>query len=526
MRVSPLRLACVLTFVWFASFVWIKSIPSDDALTDCDLQMLFERLLVVKELEGQLISNISNVMERLANMSKVANVTNLISNSTTNHTSTSSTAGEALFKLGIDLLLPHLKQHPDSLVPNVVLGKGRRGVSIVLGIPTVKREQQSYLTNTVSSLLSSLTTSQRRDILIVIFVAETDSDYVKSVAQTILKNFTTEVESGLLEVVSPSQNYYPDFNNLEETLGDSKTRVRWRSKQSMDFSFLMLYAHNRGTFYVQLEDDIIAKDGYYSDMKSFATQNTTKQWLYLEFSQLGFIGKMFHAHDLPLVAQFFLMFHNDKPVDWLLDHILWVKVCNPEKPKTDCDQQMALLKRRHEPSLFQHVGLHSSLPGKMQNLKDLNFGRETLYWAHSNPFAELHSSLKHYSKHSLDRVYGGQGFFWAITPVHGDYILFRFPQPIYISGYLFRSGNIKNERDIFHNTTVEVLPGNAFAKKRLLNDSSSLYKDEGFVVVGAFQNGAAEGEIGDELQPVSALRLVVHSDSDVWVLLSEVHIKV
>ena len=25
------------------------------------------------------------------------------------------------------------------------------------------------------------------------------------------------------------------------------------------------------------------------------------------------------------------MFHKDKPVDWLLDHILWVKVCNPEK---------------------------------------------------------------------------------------------------------------------------------------------------------------------------------------------------
>ncbi len=25
------------------------------------------------------------------------------------------------------------------------------------------------------------------------------------------------------------------------------------------------------------------------------------------------------------------MFHKDKPIDWLLDHILWVKVCNPEK---------------------------------------------------------------------------------------------------------------------------------------------------------------------------------------------------
>lgn len=32
-----------------------------------------------------------------------------------------------------------------------------------------------------------------------------------------------------------------------------------------------------------------------------------------------------------MIVEFFLMFHKDKPVDWLLDHILWVKVCNPDK---------------------------------------------------------------------------------------------------------------------------------------------------------------------------------------------------
>lgn len=40
---------------------------------------------------------------------------------------------------------------------------------------------------------------------------------------------------------------------------------------------------------------------------------------------------MFQSRDLPMIAEFFLMFHRDKPIDWLLDHILWVKVCNPEK---------------------------------------------------------------------------------------------------------------------------------------------------------------------------------------------------
>lgn len=42
-------------------------------------------------------------------------------------------------------------------------------------------------------------------------------------------------------------------------------------------------------------------------------------------------GKLFKSEDLPLIVEFFLMFYEDKPIDWLLDHLLWVKVCNPEK---------------------------------------------------------------------------------------------------------------------------------------------------------------------------------------------------
>lgn len=40
---------------------------------------------------------------------------------------------------------------------------------------------------------------------------------------------------------------------------------------------------------------------------------------------------MFQAPDLNLIVEFIFMFYKEKPIDWLLDHILWVKVCNPEK---------------------------------------------------------------------------------------------------------------------------------------------------------------------------------------------------
>lgn len=42
-------------------------------------------------------------------------------------------------------------------------------------------------------------------------------------------------------------------------------------------------------------------------------------------------GKMFKSVELPFLVQFFHMFYNDKPVDWLLDHLIQTKICNWEK---------------------------------------------------------------------------------------------------------------------------------------------------------------------------------------------------
>ncbi|XP_017278575.1 alpha-1,3-mannosyl-glycoprotein 4-beta-N-acetylglucosaminyltransferase A [Kryptolebias marmoratus] len=536
MRFYPVRLGCLLAFLCFLSVSWIRSVPGHGGPKVPDLQSLYKRLSVAEELGGQVSKDLSSILEQLLNMSRASNISHPSSNNSLTNTISTETVKKLKRDLSqhtftepnIYLYMPHLRQHPDSLRPNVVLGKGRRGVSIVLGIPTVKREKQSYLINTLSSLLSSLTASQSQDLLIIIFVAETNLEYVDSVAQTIMESFPKEVQSGLVEVVAPSQHYYPNFTTLKETFGDSKDRVKWRTKQNLDFSFLMMYAQDKGTYYVQLEDDVIAKTGYYSDMKAFVSQIAADEWLYLEFSQLGFIGKMFRSRDLPLIAEFFLMFHKDKPIDWLLDHILWVKVCNPEKNDKHCNQQKALLKQRYKPSLFQHVGLHSSLRGKVQRLKDKDFDRQQLFQAHKNPPADLSSSLKHYQQHSLSRLYKGEDFLWALTPVRDDYILISFPQPIHISGFLFRSGNINTKTDKFYNTTVQVLPSNAAAKDKLVIGSSSKYKEtkDGFFIIGAFENGLAEGEIEEALQPVSALRLVVHADSDVWALLSEVHIRI
>uniref|UniRef100_A0A673G941 Alpha-1,3-mannosyl-glycoprotein 4-beta-N-acetylglucosaminyltransferase B-like n=1 Tax=Sinocyclocheilus rhinocerous TaxID=307959 RepID=A0A673G941_9TELE len=409
------------------------------------------------------------------------------------------------------IYLPHLKEHEGSLKPIVHLGQRRTGVSLVLGVPTVHRQKQSYLVNTLQSLLYDLSTAERKDIVIVVFVAETNATFVNAVVQTVQTNLPDAVRSGVIEVISPSPHYYPDFSILKETFGDPKERVRWRTKQNLDYSFLMLYAQSKGTYYVQLEDDIVAKQGFFQSMKKYIEQVLSEEWLFLEFSQLGFIGKLFRTSDLPMIVEFFLMFHKDKPIDWLLDHILWVKVCNPEKDLKHCNNEKARLKRAYKPSLFQHVGLHSSLPGKIQNLKDKDFGNQVLFKGHYNPPAELSSSIEKYLSHTLERAYNGDDFFWGLTPKRRDYILITFTTPQAVKGYFFRSGNIETNGDRFYNTTVEVLPNNVSVMPKMS------------VFLGSFKNGMAEGEVDGALGEIVAMRLLVHSDSDVWVLLSEVN---
>uniref|UniRef100_A0AAQ5WZ83 Alpha-1,3-mannosyl-glycoprotein 4-beta-N-acetylglucosaminyltransferase A n=1 Tax=Amphiprion ocellaris TaxID=80972 RepID=A0AAQ5WZ83_AMPOC len=397
--------------------------------------------------------------------------------------------------------LPHLLNNEGSLHPAVQVGLGRTGVTMVMGIPTVKRKVKSYLSETLRSLIDKLSPEEKLDCVIIVFVGEDN----------------TRLSSGLLEVISPPATYYPDLTNLKETFGDSRERVKWRTKQNLDYSFLMMYAVSKGVYYVQLEDDIVAKPNYFATMKNFALQLSSEDWMILEFSQLGFIGKMFQAPDLNLIVEFIFMFYKEKPIDWLLDHILWVKVCNPEKDAKHCERQKSSLRVRFRPSLFQHVGLHSSLAGKIQKLTDKDFLKPLLHKMHVNPPAEnscLYCPLLTHCK-----TYLGEDFFWAITPTAGDYILFKFDRPVSIERFLFRSGNQEHPGDKIENTTVEILP---VSESGLQTKEKYKRSEDRFYRIGQFEKGVAEGAVDPSLNPVLALRLSVLKDSAVWAILSEV----
>jgi len=426
----------------------------------------------------------------------------------------------------IQSFLPHVASRPDSLVPAFKLAKSPRSqVSMVLGIPTVKRDHQSYLHVTLKSLIDNMDKEEAADALIIVFVAETDRDFVTSVSDDIVKTFPEHVESGLIEVISPPPHFYPDWTTLRRTLGDEPERVQWRSKQNLDYAFLMMYAHWRGHFYVQLEDDVLTKKGYFTVMRDFALDRIARKesWFVIDFCQLGFIGKMFKSRDLPMLIQFFLMFYNDKPGDWLLENVIQTMVCKLDQDNKKCKKEKSHLRIAYKPSLFQHIGTHSSLRGKVQKLKDKGFGKVSMFVPHRNPMASVDSAIRHYKSYSMTRAYNGETFYWGLVPHAGDTVVFHLSPPVRLTGYKLVSGNAEHPSDRFVDTAVEI----NVAEDNNRNVPTSFDRtDDGFVIVGEFDsNGLAEGAIDPDWGQISHVRLSVHTTSDNWVILSEIQLK-
>ncbi|XP_067899585.1 alpha-1,3-mannosyl-glycoprotein 4-beta-N-acetylglucosaminyltransferase B-like isoform X2 [Heterodontus francisci] len=438
---TVLVLGGFLSMSWFASWLNLKEGEDEVTAFQQELLELSNRLRKTEKENLKHSKELQIVLDEIKHVVLVEK--KAVNNTSKNLSNFSATTPDALKMKALNLTrkhnvqppnifyyLPHLISNEDSLQPKVMIGQGRTGVLLVMGVPTVKRESQTYLLDTLNSLIVGLSPEEKKNCVIVVLIAEVEENYVNSLAENLQNMYSYEIQSGLLEIISPSANFYPDLSDLRETFGDSHQRVKWRTKQNLDYSFLMMYAQAKGAFYLQLEDDIIATPSYLPTMINFAQQQPSDDWVILEFSQLGFIGKLFKSPNLTLIVEFIIMFYKDKPIDWLLDHMLWVKVCNPEKDAKHCDRQKANLRIRYKPSLFQHVGTHSSLAGKLQPLKDKDFKKERLYKGHLNPTAELTSSLKIYQQHHLDKAYQGDNFFWAFTPAAGDFIKFRFFQPL------------------------------------------------------------------------------------------------
>ena len=263
-------------------------------------------------------------------------------------------------------------------------------------------------------------------------------------------------------------------------------------------------------------------------MRTFIKKNQARNWFVIEFSKLGFIGKMFKVSELSIAIQFFLTFFKDKPVDWLLSDIIYTKVCSPEMNAKMCNLAARKMRIQYGGRMFVHIGTHSSLEGKVWNKKGKKIDEASLFKAHKNPPATIETTMMHYKDYSIEKAYLGENFYWGLVPKESDYITFTLTPPVELDGVKFVSGNMEHPSDRFVETTVEILFENSKqARQKQLKSLGYRKIKDGFLVVARFDaKGLAMNlNLTKLFGKVKAIRLKVRdANSKNWVILSDIEI--
>lgn len=315
---------------------------------------------------------------------------------------------------------------------------------LTIGLCTVPRLGASYLMTTLQSLIQNMADNEKKEVVIVIYLGSLDEDWVTSTAESIDSFFHDEILDGIILAVQPRRHIYPDFGEVtKRNFNDSLQRVHWRTKQNIDFAILFAYSKNLSRYYIHIEDDVIAARNFVGEIKAYQSKLKTGTWFCIEFSTLGFIGKLFHSYDLEVVSNFLLLFKDEQPCDLLINHLKRIML----QPKDI----------RSTVGLFQHRGVISSLKDKRQLLTDNSFKdkkkKETHYVEMVeiiNPSAYIKTNLSKYSTFSPEKAFSSlsSDYFWASSPTKGSYYKIEFKKPTNLFHVYVKTGHPAKPNDI------------------------------------------------------------------------------
>ena len=390
---------------------------------------------------------------------------------------------------------------------------------IIIGIPSVKRQKGTYLTDTVHNLLANAFPSHRRVLRLLVFLCDVDQAYNAQVQHQLQAKFSKQVRSGLLEVIQASPRCYPRLRDLRQRFNDTSARVTWRSKQAVDFALMFNYASTKSQYYIQLEDDVISVPGYIEHIKATLNTTTDVDWGVLSFSSLGFIGKLFRGSALRELGAFFRLFYAEMPVDWLIYHYLHVK---------------GLRLVEAERHIFHHVGTYSSLDNKKQLAVDKEFPIEFMKAKTSpaapvqanstNPRARLRTSMGDLNVyHTVDMFYHtSAGWYWAERVTQHSSIVILFHKYQRVRQVRVETGSSEHPGDYLHSGKLQAgsraqivvgSQGKTANKFGCLND----------VELGVFDsNGSINVHLNDVR--MACMSIASLEDHQNWVIFRTIHI--
>ena len=249
-------------------------------------------------------------------------------------------------------------------------GSLKPNLTIVIGIPTVKRKNAVYIFDTLASLFKGIENDAANDTGIVIFVGQGDMHYFLELSGKLANIYPNQMANGTLKVLcfSPYERFYPDYlkngtgsrENVLEKWGDSLQQSLWRTRQAVDYIYLWSVVKGAAEYYLQIEDDIKLKPSWMLTLKrDIESESKNTEWFALSYSWEGLLCKLIRTAKMAPLIQHAVFTFKLKPID----HIYWEYIWNVnclDKDSEKARNAFELQKYKGGRSLVQHMGKQSS----------------------------------------------------------------------------------------------------------------------------------------------------------------------
>ncbi|XP_054825960.1 alpha-1,3-mannosyl-glycoprotein 4-beta-N-acetylglucosaminyltransferase C-like [Eublepharis macularius] len=372
---------------------------------------------------------------------------------------------------------------------------------LTIGISAVHREREHYLLRTLESIYNHCKPEELNLIMVVIYLANNDSKLNEQSAKEIKAQFGVRANEGQLLVIESSLAGYPPLRNMKGTSSETQQKALYRSKQNVDYSYLLNFCAGLSWYYLMLEDDIVCANNFVLIIQHFI-QNEEKPWTTIAFSRLGCIGKLYHSSDLIKLARFLLMFYDQMPADWLLDLF----------HKSQTQKDLIIFR----PSLFQHIGRVSSFHSMENQLQDPEFQEETGDFG-DFPTASCFTNIPVFADYIPAKVCPpAKGLFWGKNITSQSFFTIVFANPIVPQKIQIYTGSAEYNQDILHYGYVET-----GRLKIHTHDSETCLI---FNRIGDFNNGLFEMKGISSMDDIDCLRIQATAPQKQWLQIRRISI--
>ena len=260
---------------------------------------------------------------------------------------------------------------------------------LTIGIVSVRRPDGGGVSihQTIESLTNRTTTKDRESTTIVVFLADLDKRFNDASMERLQKDHTEHFDSGFIRVLRVGVDAYTTLENHGRNINDdAPKRVRWRAKQVIDFALVLEQARNISEYYLQLKDDVVCAPNFVADVRGYVqamnADAKNRNWVILEFSELGVGGKLFRSDDLVRLTRYLMTFYAEQSVDSLLSYF-----------RLSMGQTKVL---RRTPMLCRHVSAASSTMKYAAKVAYINKPQWNMVSSNSTKLKDVGSKDKKY----------------------------------------------------------------------------------------------------------------------------------